>query len=571
MTTLRKTPGSVVLIFILLFCIHVPSCLVSANCCDEEDRMNDSCAIRHIIAAPNKSDGVEAYTSLGDYVYSVEISKVNEVPGFTRDISDRTSCDACHVLPITVIVNGTTAVFKRRTNGTEAETVVYDVVREEYSNRFEVPVCDTTLPLALRLLLNCESKTHNDSIHLHHVGTFYSRDRQNYTLVGYYRFKNDSNSELKGWKTRVIAWNDRGTKIGDRVYLDKSGTVSLTGWREKGGKERVISVNEFGHMCFFSRSYDSLEFLPPGEGHKFMPECLPANMLYKCTQSYCYTGFVDEILHSENIFRSKRHVTFFRGRYDYLQETSRNISNGYELTRHMSTTRFSKSTVAAATAIPAPQPMEIYLMDKHNVAILFTFMDPGPQNAGISRHRRINRNTFLLNDGLDSLEVTAMYLNSTELLIFTESECVKYDVQSNNLNHNLTLTRNPNLSANDAKVDAMFDLDGLVFQKSGQFIWEMDDVSSVRPILKHPVHNPNGIVSITHCKYSNEEAKELFTRVNATRNKEYNMLSIGDVQVKVSGNKAVIVMSAWWLIFLLTIFAILYFKHRQVIHVFTSS
>ena len=75
----------------------------------------------------------------------------------------------------------------------------------------------------------------------------------------------------------------------------------------------------------------------------------------------------------------------------------------------------------------------------------------------------------------------------------------------------------------DVRIDAMFGLGDDVYFKLGQFFWDRDNESSVRPIIHHPTHNPRGIVSIDHCGWSDEESLRLLTLINASRNADYTM------------------------------------------------
>ena len=81
---------------------------------------------------------------------------------------------------------------------------------------------------------------------------------------------------------------------------------------------------------------------------------------------------------------------------------------------------------------------------------------------------------------------------------------------------------------NDQSIDAMFSLDQQVYFKSGQFLWDRADESSIRPIIHHPIHNPRGIVSIDRCGWSEDESLRLLTQINATRNASNMMMSMNE-------------------------------------------
>ena len=295
-------------------------------CCNEKNLTVSGCAVIEVMVVgydrtfARRSDGV---------TFQVGMSMMNMVPRYSwtwgtrieRDFHDTFRCNACILTRFAMILDSEDLIFVRNRNAS-GNFLLLEVRNDRWENGWPdfLPECHLKTPLVVRRLLNCDNTTHNGTYFLHHVGTFYTRSRgarsgpRNSTLVGYYRRHGDDGSD--GWRTRVIAWYDDGETMADDEYLDRSGTVSLSGWREKDGKEVVISVNSFGHMCFFSRSYDSKDFVPPGKGDKFMPECLPANMLLGCPQSYCYTGFVDEIVSAENHQAGQGSIVkFVRGMY----------------------------------------------------------------------------------------------------------------------------------------------------------------------------------------------------------------------------------------------------------------
>ena len=172
--------------------------------------------------------------------------------------------------------------------------------------------------------------------------------------------------------------------------MDHSNTTSLTGWQEKDGRELVVSVNSFGHMCFFNRSYDSLQFRPPGAdgwahnltwANKFMPHCVPANMLFGCPQSFCFTGLVDEIVESvleiekgkvmqvigfiSNILIVKEsRRTFIRGNNMY-RLVNQSMNTGYTLENAIlnMTENNSSGGWAAAGVSHLPDGGEMFFMD----------------------------------------------------------------------------------------------------------------------------------------------------------------------------------------------------------------
>ena len=82
--------------------------------------------------------------------------------------------------------------------------------------------------------------------------------------------------------------------------------------------------------------------------------------------------------------------------------------------------------------------------------------------------------------------------------------------------------------AKDPRIDAMFSLDQQVYFKSGQFFWDRDDESSIRPIIHHPIHNPRGIISIDRCGWSEEESLRLLMLINATRNASNMMMPMNE-------------------------------------------
>ena len=292
------------LILFLTIVMKIPESLAEdgymmRRCCDEVNLTVSGCQITEIVASGQdqllvrRSDGIS---------FKVEMSMLNLVPRHYYKFGTRTdidfNCRDCDLTRVAITLDSEDLIFVRSKNASG-----HFILLESRNTRWEKgwpdfrPECDSTVPLVLRRLFNCKNETHDENYFLHHVGTFYSRDRKNSTLVGYYRRRGDA--ESGGWTTRVIAWDEHGGELKEKKYLDHSRTISLTGWREKDGKELIISVNAFGHMCFFYRSYDSLNFLPPGKGDKLMPECLQGHMLYGCPQDFCHTGFVDEIVESE--------------------------------------------------------------------------------------------------------------------------------------------------------------------------------------------------------------------------------------------------------------------------------
>ena len=307
--------GPRLIIFIIIM-IVVPASLANHYhpkfaCCEEANLTVSGCYITEVVASgldhllARRSDGLS---------FKVEMSMMNLAPRHCTTWKDRAEihfrCRECERTRFAMIMDNEDSIFVRSKN--ESGNFI---LLESRKTRWEEgwpdfrPECDPAVPLVLRRLFNCNNETHDENYFLHHVGTFYSLDRKNSTLVGYYRRHGDVESD--GWTTRVIAWNEHGEELDNTNYLDRSGTISLTGWREKDGKELVITITSSGHMCLFYRSYDSLDFLPPGKGDKFMPECLQGHMLFGCPQDFCYTGFVDEILESER--QSGLVVTLVRG------------------------------------------------------------------------------------------------------------------------------------------------------------------------------------------------------------------------------------------------------------------
>ena len=60
-----------------------------------------------------------------------------------------------------------------------------------------------------------------------------------------------------------------------------------------------LSANDRGHLCFNRRPFYGFHFRVPNLiSKRFMPHCMPSNMLFGCPQS-CFTGQVDEVVHSQ--------------------------------------------------------------------------------------------------------------------------------------------------------------------------------------------------------------------------------------------------------------------------------
>lgn len=78
-------------------------------------------------------------------------------------------------------------------------------------------------------------------------------------------------------------------------------------------------------------------------------------------------------------------------------------------------------------------------------------------------------------------------------------------------------------------IDAIFKLKETVFEKGGQFIFSIDHVKQhfyISPVIHHPVHNPRGIIDISHCNLEDDEAKELIEKIEAAGNMIKNLMSV---------------------------------------------
>ena len=113
-------------------------------------------------------------------------------------------------------------------------------------------------------------------------------------------------------------------------------------------------------------------------------------------------------------------------------------------------------------------------------------------------------------------------LKTDRLYLFTDRHY--YELQMTNYGYTAESLINKTSIDKDVRIDAMFGLGDDVYFKLGQFFWDRDNESSVRPIIHHPTHNPRGIVSIDHCGWSDEESLRLLTLINATRNASNTML-----------------------------------------------
>ena len=330
----------------------------TSKCCDDVNITASGCHATEVVVFGHN----HLFVRRSDRAtFIVDMSRSELVPRSSHQFRTRSDtlfrCTNCEITRIAMTLDNEDVLFVRRRY--PSGNFIHLESRNGYwENGWRDGFrreCNSTVPVILRRLFNCGNKTHDDNYFLHHVGTFNSRDRKNTTLVGYYRRHGDVGSD--GWRTRVVAWNEHGGNSTDIEYLDRSGTVSLTGWREKDGKELIVSINSFGHVCFFYRSYDSPDFRPPGKGDKFMPDCLPANMLFGCPQSFCYTGLVDEIVESETL--SGFEVTLVRGLWWQRCQRSHEIKPGRTLrlehcgrTTMLSSCRyFGVQTVAAAYSL----------------------------------------------------------------------------------------------------------------------------------------------------------------------------------------------------------------------------
>ena len=526
---------------LLTVVMMITQSLAQSQCCDEKNLTVSGCAVSDIILRPNghfwirRQDGKE---------FSAELSIVNLVP---RTVSKGYDVNlALNPLQVAFTKGNDTFVFKRDFEGKERRIYSED-------EHLLLPECNTSVPLVMRRLFNCDMKTHSRHWFLHHVGTFYSRDRTNSTVVGYYRRHGDPGTD--GWKTRAIAWTESGVRRAEQEYLDHSNTTSLTGWQEKDGRELVVSVNSFGHMCFFNRSYDSLQFRPPGAdgwahnltwANKFMPHCVPANMLFGCPQSFCFTGLVDEIVESvldlarligtDSKTVTESRTTFIRGNYMY-PAVNQSMNAGYTLDHrnlNVSLTEnsaFGGWTVAATAHLP--DGGEMFFMENEKGIFARKYVldwDHYAETGNLYRTMLLpNGGNWLGSKSSLPLPVTAMYFNesSKQFHVFSDKEHVTFETSETDLTANIVAR-----SDNKAHVDAMFQLDGIVYQKSGQFFWEASPVVGSpkrQPILRHYVYSPAGIVSIDHCGWDWDELKQLFRRIKAANETWSQMLPIDAV------------------------------------------
>ena len=95
---------------------------------------------------------------------------------------------------------------------------------------------DHHVPYVLRRLFNCGRETHVENRqNLHHVGTSYSRDRKNCTIVGYYQFAGTFYGEkIIGLKIKAVAWDQFGNKLWNRITGTNRGR-----WLSLAGRKRM--------------------------------------------------------------------------------------------------------------------------------------------------------------------------------------------------------------------------------------------------------------------------------------------------------------------------------------------
>ena len=110
----------------------------------------------------------------------------------------------------------------------------------------------------------------------------------------------------------------------------------------------------------------------------------------------------------------------------------------------------------------------------------------------------------------------------------------------------------------------MFQMKGIVYQKSGQFFWEASPVVGSPKrlvILRHHVYSPDGIWSIDHCGWDRDDWDELFPRIKAANETWSQMLPIDavsedypskvkiSISIRISMKKVLISLCGWGILF----------------------
>jgi hypothetical protein len=469
---------SLMLVFALIFFPPVFADGPGSKCCSEIDLTNPDCMVTNVVYLGD--DLIRAWRSDGA-AFDVHMSKINLVPRKSEEIDNAIPQNG---LRFTVKVNNTIKTIEhlveKRKLGSRSALVVDGKRIESDENGC---TADPDVPAVVRLLFGCESKTF-DTMILHHVGSFSSKDGADTILVGYYRASGQEDNS-NGSLTRVVAWNATDSSLlHEGSFMDQSDTVSVTGLWERNGKELIISLNSHGHMCFHEREYESLDFGIPGVGEKFMPKCLPANMLFGCPQSFCFTGYFDEYVEAK-LDNDRRLMTMIRGMYWYskpglnVRQSNAELISGAHRKKY-----FKDRSISAAYNLPIDilthsHQCDHYILDDGETVIVFDYDEWKYESRSLGElkldetiRRRDNRN------------ITAAYGG---LFLY------EYD-----------------------QFDAIF-LKNMVYLKAGQFVRVGSDDRTIAPTIKHEVYNPNGIIDISHCGWTDDLMKELIHKINQTK------------------------------------------------------
>jgi hypothetical protein len=564
------------------------------NCCFDTE---DGCKY-HVSLMSDGMGGIEMYRKDDDTVWPIRMSRANEIPGSlpidSSYYKDKV-CTKCNKTYIAFKVNGTFFSYIRFVNRT-GDFVIrrrmddLSVRPDGYEN--VTRTCSKETALVLQKLFNCDKKTHNENYTLDFVGTFYTRNRMDSYIVGYYKLNNltisspekeDDNGDEEedediedededagiSNKTTItnrqlvqgndsfandteimhrlaIVWHGNGSLVSMAEFTDYSETNAITGWIQMGGKskkslnssERVIAIQSFDHICFYDRSHDAMDFIPSIQMYDTFwnqhPQCLNMDVLFGCKQSFCKTGFIDEVVSVTSV--SGEQVLMFRGSHgwkfnaiQYNVSTGFPISSGDDDDNRIQNIDFSGNTVTAivsmrGTYIGGRYSPTFLMLDNQLCIQIYYGWDDWPFNKEPAQSFKCR--VLVMPDNFD---IIAGYFNETTLQAHAFSEDKKHIIYNatESMNDWNKLAKYKDRTYNNSlPFDAMFKLDGIVYQKAGQFLWQLGKYeSSVRPILRHAAFNPNGLISVNFTECGGGVDDETFFKiVNQTRGVRYRLI-----------------------------------------------
>jgi hypothetical protein len=542
---------------LLLIFLQQVTCQLD-SCCERKDLSGADCSIKTIY--PYGEDLIVIHTN--GTKYYVKMSKENEIPRSVTRQDDHPPDQEV----ISFKFDGHPCEFVRDPGKKVISTETYCPPSDNKNKtHFSVDQCDPVVPLVLRNLYNCDNAAHDPkAMSLHHTGVFYN-EPSNQFIVGYYRHTGEANNDPRGIKTTIIAWNSHGDKMGSSTIFDGTGITAITGWYVEDKialrRERVISINDKGYMCFDWRPADpSLKFLPARKSSKFMPQCVPANVLFKCPQSFCHTGLVDEVLYTEfqwNVTKREswvQHMTITRGNTMYVFRDAVRQASLYPLTRDhpfvlkLSTEtepkrrtiyQFVAAAVAATMQIRTWDPVWKYAISSqiwffsgesefmiHNIFHNFGSLEYlfGNESVSFPPKQFFGETIYPKAGFYDEKTKMLTVLTKDQKIVFKIENPYFLNYKIENFLWYMKKVSSGPLSEEEKITDGYFTFNKTLFAKSGQFIWKQGTSwKKSIPILHHEKHNPGGLISTAQCGMNKNELAEFFKAIRASKSDEGRM------------------------------------------------